>query len=280
MNPSPLSLTGTEYGGDWQKVTDQTDNSANQLTLTHQQYQILLHLYRFRFLDRSHIQQLLNLTDYKNLNKLLQQLTEHQYITKIAKTKEPSIYYLAANGILELKSHPKIDGLSLKKLTREDDRSDAFIQRCLIVAAINLDLRSKVTKTIKYGMFVPSDYSALALAKELTALTSHAFVIRQKVDQINQSFIEVLSNLPTKYLHTQLKRYTDFFDTNAWQVATNMPFPEIILIARDQKQITTVKRIVKQLFSNFETNRPIFQITTVTKVAQQGIAEDIWEMVI
>lgn len=275
QNSFPLSLTGTEYGRDWQKGT-MSATSTNTLTLTNQQHDILLHLLRFRFLDRSHLQRLLNLTDYKYLNKNLQQLTEHDYIAKITRTKSPTVYHLAPNGIRELKTHPKVDERSLGKLTRESDRSDAFIQRCLIIASINLDLRAKVTRTIKYGMFVPSDYAALPLAKELTALEPHAFVIREKAGHIEQSFIEVLGDLPHKHLRTQLKRYITAFDEQAWQNATNMPFPALLLIAPTLEVQKTAQRLMKQLMGDLGDSRPTIHFTTIDNVSKHSLTGDIW----
>lgn len=277
QNPFPLSLTGTEYGRDWQKEGTMSATTKNTLTLTNQQHDILLHLLRFRFLDRSQLQQLLGLTDYKNLNKLFQQLTEHDYIGKITRTKTPTIYHLAPNGIRELKTHPKVNEQSLKKLSRESDRSDAFIQRCLLIASLNLDLRVRVAKTIKYGMFVPSDYPALPLATELTELEPHAFVIREKAKQIDQLFIEILSDLPTKHLRTQLKRYITAFDEQTWQAATNMPFPALLLIAPTPDVQKTAQRLMKQLMDDLGDSRPTIRFTTSDKAIQPGITVDMWD---
>ena len=250
--------------------------TKNTLTLTNQQHDILLHLLRFRFLDRSHLQRLLNLTDYKNLNKLLQQLTEYDCIGKITRIKTPTVYHLAANGIRELKAHPKVNEQTLKKLARESDRSDAFVQRCLLLASLNLDLRTKVTRTIKYGMYLPNDYPALPLAQELTELEPHAFVIREKAGWIEQSFVEVLGDLPAKHLRTQLKRYVTAFDEQAWQAATNMPFPVLLLIAPTPEVQKTVSRLIKQLTNDLGDSKPTIRMTTHDKACTSGITGDIW----
>lgn len=273
----PLSLTGTEYGGDWQTVkSSSTTHTSLQLSLTNQQHEILLHLYRFRFLDRSHLQRFLNLTDYKNLNKLLQQLTDHQYIAKITRTKQPTIYYLNMNGITELKTLSTIDKDSLRKFAREHDRSDAFMQHSLTIASINLDLRNKDTRSMKYGMYVPSDYPALALSDQLTALSPHAVIVRQKAKETDLSFVEIVSELPDKHLKAQLLRYIRPFDTGEWRSDTHIPFPALLLVATTPEVAKTAQRLIKLFTRKLEGPKPKIFITTTDKVAKHGIAGDIW----
>jgi hypothetical protein len=91
--------------------------------ITKRQQDILLQLYRFRFLNRKHIQALLTQKDYKNTNAWLKDLTEKEYIGKIFERKagstEPAIYFLSKNGIKFLHALDGIEKETLKKLRQE-----------------------------------------------------------------------------------------------------------------------------------------------------------------
>ena len=111
--------------------------------ITNKQKEILLLLYRFRFLNRLHIQTLLNHKTPITINNWLKDLTEKEYITRIFKrswteNSVPAKYYIAKHGIRFLKMQPDCKPEYLKKLYREKDRSQQFIDRCLFIADIYL----------------------------------------------------------------------------------------------------------------------------------------------
>ena len=73
------------------------------LTITTKQKEILLQLYRFRFLNRVQIQTLLIHKDAKNTNVWLKDLTNKKYIERIFEKKaginDPAIYNISIYGI-------------------------------------------------------------------------------------------------------------------------------------------------------------------------------------
>ena len=275
----PLSLTGTEYGRDWKEGKSRLTSKYNNLTQIH--YDILTLLYRYRFLNRSQLQHFLQLKNSTNLNTWLLSLINNNYLTRSTTIhtsgKQPAIYALNVNGIHVLKAVSNIDPVVLRKFYREHERSKAFIQRCLTLADINLDLRNKVTKTIQYGMYLASDYPVLSPNKSLIELAPHAFVIRQQGDTTEQLFIEIVSDLPLPHLRKQLKRHVGYFDTNVWQVATNMPFPTVLIVCDTSKLITTTKRVLKPLLNELGSNRPSVRLTTRENVLKYGLGREGWE---
>ena len=146
----------------------------NQLKLTTKQQQTLQLLYRFRFLNRSQLQRFFAHSDYMRLNTWLHFLTDKQYTGRLYTpqikdgTKKPAVYYLDTQGIQFLKTQSGLDPQLLHKLYRESKRSSSFRDRCLLLAEIYLSVREYVTDTVQYGMFVPSAYPGLSLAKELS----------------------------------------------------------------------------------------------------------------
>jgi len=72
--------------------------------ITPKQQEILQRLYRYRFLNRIQIQQMMGHRDYKTINLWLKDLTQKQYVERIYSTHflektKPAIYYLGINGI-------------------------------------------------------------------------------------------------------------------------------------------------------------------------------------
>ncbi|HSW97960.1 MAG TPA: hypothetical protein VLF89_09105, partial [Candidatus Saccharimonadales bacterium] len=105
--------------------------------ITNKQQEIINLIPRFRFIDRTHIQSLLNHKDKKLINIWLKDLTEKKYIKRIydnsifGKNRIPAIYTLDNNGIRFVKAKGIYDTNFIHKLYWDKTRSDSFIQHCL-----------------------------------------------------------------------------------------------------------------------------------------------------
>jgi len=106
--------------------------------ITMRQKEILDLLYEHRFLNRIQIQALLNQKDYKNTNLWLKDLREKHYVewiysTHFAEKTKPAVYYLDINAIRRFKQIGSYERQILKYY-RESTRSQAFIDRCILLA--------------------------------------------------------------------------------------------------------------------------------------------------
>ena len=80
--------------------------------ITPKQQEILLYLYRFRFLSSIQIQKILHNKDRRNINTWLKDLVVNNYIGQkdkktLADNAKPTRYFLAVNGIRYLKTQQK-----------------------------------------------------------------------------------------------------------------------------------------------------------------------------
>ena len=180
--------------------------------ITNRQKDILLHLYRFRFLNRKHIQALLNQKDYKNTNLWLKDLTEKNYTGKIFERKpgitEPAIYYLSKNGIKFLHSVEGIEGKNLKKLRQEKRKSQAFIQYSLSIAQAYLQLQETYTDGFKF--YTQSDFPTNGVIKDLSP--SFAYVYSEG-DILHQVTCEIFKeNTPRFAIRARIQQYIEFFE--------------------------------------------------------------------
>jgi hypothetical protein len=74
-------------------------------SITNKQQEILKLLYKYRFLNRIQIQQLMNHKDKKRVIVWLRDLRKKQYIewiysTDFVEKTKPAIYYLSLNGMM------------------------------------------------------------------------------------------------------------------------------------------------------------------------------------
>ncbi|PIP30328.1 hypothetical protein COZ22_02660 [bacterium (Candidatus Howlettbacteria) CG_4_10_14_3_um_filter_37_10] len=159
--------------------------------ITKKQQEILILLYRFRFLNRIQIQAFLKHKNKKTINVWLNDLREKEYVERIysntfGENTKPAIYYLSLNGIRFLKT-TDIEPEALKKFYYERIRTETFIERSILLGDIYLELlritesfnNSKISKQvasggfkeeipkppdkvkrIKFDMYLSSDYAA------------------------------------------------------------------------------------------------------------------------
>ena len=132
--------------------------------ITTKQQEILKLIYKYRFLNRIQIQKLLKHKDKRRIISWLKDLREKQYVDWhynatdfIAKSK-PAIYYLALNGIQYLRGQSTYPAEELRKRYKEPNRTQVFIDRCLLVADCCIALQAKSSDSLQYSCVLPADY--------------------------------------------------------------------------------------------------------------------------
>jgi len=251
------------------------------LPITQQELQIILLLYRFRFLNRTQIQQYLNHKNHKRILTWLNDLIEKKYIktvnSKSSDTKSKAkIYCLGKNSILILAAQNVCERQSLQKLYRESERSDAFINRSLMLANISLEFQSKVGSKDVSTMQVKSDYSVHSQKELLDELNPHAYIKRRKSGMTKYYFLEIFADLPRQRLQQRIKKYLSFYQSNEWEGATGRTFPIILIICPNDEVFEYIKRYAKTKLRELDEPSLKVQVTTAIKVKKSGITGDIW----
>ena len=246
--------------------------------ITDKQQDILKLLYRFRFLKRSQIQQLLNHKDYKTINLWLKDLIEKEYIQKRdIKFPYKIAYHLAPNGISYFRKELKHESKLLQKYYREQDRSLSFISSSLLIADIYLDLKNRNSEKVKFKVYIKSDYSSHEHAYILLALKPNAYITQTAKDDEKEYFVEILGYQPKERLRQRIKNYLYSFQGREWEEETDRDFPSILIICPSEELLDYIKSYTKRKLSQFDETRPTIHSTTIEKVIQIGITGDIWE---
>jgi hypothetical protein len=89
--------------------------------LTEKPKEIIDHIYHYRFLNRSHIQQMLSHKNRTRINKWLDYLTINNFLyrkrsTKFGENIKPGVYHININGIRYLRLYKKVDSKHLQKI--------------------------------------------------------------------------------------------------------------------------------------------------------------------
>jgi len=259
-----------------------TKTKLQTILITPQQQQILSLIYRFRFLDRQQIQQFMNHKNHKRILLWLNDLNEKKLI-KTVETKsvihnaKAKIYYLTKNVIPILASQDIIDKSLLQKLYREDDRSANFVNQCQLVAKIYLDLQNLATKNDSYRMYVRSDYPNHEFSPLLSELSPHAYIEQTKAGKTKCCFLEILPDIPLERLRLRIKKYLSFYQNSEWEVETNQPFPNVLIVCPNQNLSLTLAAYVQRKIYQMDEPDLVINFTTTDKVKEFGITDDLWK---
>ncbi len=228
--------------------------------LTKKQQEILLLLYRFRFLNRIHIQTLLNHKDYHRINIWLKDLTQKEYTGRIYsnKLKEntiPAKYYLKINAIRYLKTRAECHKEYFNKLYTEHKKSPAFIDKCLFIADMYLKfLNETVKNNSSYQFYTKSDYSPDSIIREINP---HFVILRRKRNQKNYHAYEVFEEgQPQWYKKERIKKYIEFF------AQEEKALPVHLIFICPNKPYISITRYIKRLE---EADESLSEMTVTTR---------------
>lgn len=200
--------------------------------ITKKQLEILNLLYRFRFLNRSQIQKLLNHKKISQINIWLKDLYDKKiigrnYSNRLGDNIKPAIYYLKTKSKNYLKDQTEKDTKLMKRIYGEKNRSQKFINHCLLSADFYLDLKkSSLSEEIFF-------YTKIDLLNHDYLPLNHpdAYVATKKSKKNKRYFLEIIDeDTPRFIIRAKIKQYLEYYNAQTWQDNTNHPFPKILIL--------------------------------------------------
>ena len=266
--------------------------------ITMRQKDILDLLYKHRFLNRIQIQAMLGHKDYKNTNLWLKDLREKQYVewiysTHFAEKTKPAVYYLGINAIRRFRQNDVHTG-HISKYYREAGRSQAFIDRCVLLADACIALRQaggkNKDKDTWYYYETEAEYAENGYFNFLNDTDIHPHLCYSKQGYnddgeevaLESRVVEVLDpTLPRYSTIKRLKDYVEFLDGEEWQSETDEDRPPVAMfICPTKADMIYCKRATKKLLEDtWETENVRMRFTTVEMVKTHGFRGRIWEEV-
>jgi len=198
---------------------------------TPRQLDILILLYRFRFLNRIHIQQFLGHKNHSLIRIWLNDLATNGYVTQHYVrqiTSAPTTYELTDTGRTYLKGQLK------KKLARQTKYTDALKSHSLAVADTYFSLLEQAERSGATLHF--STTADLAGIPHLPKPLPDAYIaIEQANGETARYFLEVLEDAPSRILRAKVSRYFAYFESEEWQDHTERAFPTVLLICPNER---------------------------------------------
>ena len=273
--------------------------TMNLPKLTHQQQAIICLLYRYRFLDRTHIQALVHHKDKRRIMAWLKDLREKQYVEWIynkddfAEKTKPAIYYLNLNGVL-LRALGEYPVAELRKRYKDSSREQAFITRSLLIAGscVNLEARTKSIEDVEYSYVTEADYIDPDNDYHfLEELRPQLCFVKQEGAEAEDSesesttiyLLEVFDVTTPRYMvKKRLKDYVTYLDDDDWRADFEGDALIVLIACPTKPELIYAKRRIGLLLEDggIELDEDVdIRFATVEQVKQQGITGMIWEEV-
>jgi hypothetical protein len=247
--------------------------------ITPKQQEILKLLYKYRFLNRTQIQTLLNHKDKRRIISWLKDLREKEYIdwqydaTNFIAKSQPAIYYLSLNGIRHLRSLNERPIDELRKRYKESTRTKAFINRSMLIADCCIALTNKSDDNLRYAFSLPADYIDPNDPRHyLNELKPHLYFSKYHDGDITEYLLENFEQtLPRYQLKKRLKDYVEYLNDSDTDSLV------VLLACASTADLLYVKRGIRKLMDDSDEQMLQIRVTTLDKIRASGITSTIWE---
>ena len=200
--------------------------------ITKKQLEIIILVYRFRFLNRLQIQKLLNQKQKNRINYWLKDLYDKKiigrnYSKKFGDNIKPAVYFLKSKSKNYLIDQVEKDTKLTERIYGEKNRSQKFINHCLLSADFYLNLKKSPEDRQIYF------YTKIDLLDHDYLPSSHpdAYVATKKNKRLKRYFFEIIDEgTPRFIIRAKIKQYLEYYSDNTWQEVTKHPFPKILIL--------------------------------------------------
>lgn len=243
------------------------------------QFDILKLLYRFRFLNSSQLQRLLNhtnirLTNYHLKNLITQKFIGKHYSRSLGLANQPAVYYLSSGSIKVLSNSPDFEKHALKRIYREKIRSQQFIAHSSFVAEYFIYLRGESDKT-KHTLHFFTKTDLLAHSYLIHPLPDAYFARVDKAGNTKRYFVEEVEDSSPRFaLRKRVEQYCDYIDDGKFTEATGHNFPTLLFICPGVASMIYLKKHIARIYE--ETSLDQIEIYVATK---EGAFTGKWERV-
>src|SRR3989344_2765641 len=242
--------------------------------------EIIIYIYRFRYLNRPQLQKLLNHKYRSYILEWLNKLSEQKYLKKYYNPQfagEPSYYSLGTVGrkyLMRFASELKDINISeLDRVWREGGYSEPFHKHTMFLGYIYLALIELVAKVDegqgKLKFFTQTDLKGVEylINREPDAY----FFIEDKNKKSKRYFLEMVQeHARWKDIQSKVGKYFTYFKKKIWQDNMKTEFPELIIVCSNYHQKNGINRHLLEQFKRRRLELP-FYLTTKIEIKSQGM---------
>lgn len=247
--------------------------------LTNKQLELLLILYKFRFVTVELAATVLEVKSANSLRERYAKLVKEGYVGRRydasyrIKSRHAE-YFLLSKGITALKKQPTCDDAMLHRMYKDKTASNLFVGQNLAVAAAYCRLRNPETKFLTQSQLA-------GFVGFPNPLPDGFMSIRSKQGSC-YFFVEVMREAEPFFvaLHRRAKRYIAYSESGDWQIAQKgKPFPAVLLICETpalQKRLA--KRIAKLTEASW-SDELNYYTATAAALGTATLDSKIWSVV-
>ncbi|HUD45168.1 MAG TPA: replication-relaxation family protein [Patescibacteria group bacterium] len=256
------------------QLQQNTNKQTTTLKLKQRQKEILDLTFRFRCLNTSQIQNLLNHKSKDKVIKWLNELTDNHYLFKFYQQQVPSIpaLYCLDNESINYFRKKDIDEKLLKRIYKEKTLSPKFRSHCMLLAHLYISLLSlvKITKaTLKF--YAKTDLDNMDHL--IDPPPDSYFIITEKNKKKKRYFLDIFEPYkPWKTYKWRVQKYLDYCKSDDWQENTKKPFPELIIVCPTKEIQNWLAKQIKKLRRSEE---PRIYLSTWEEIHKEGICSKV-----
>lgn len=251
--------------------------------ITNKQKQILLFLYKFRFLTTHHFQKLLNHKNPKRIQLWLKDLKNKQYITHLAiqntftDKNKPYVYHLATKARHILKNDASCDLPVLERIYKEKKRKESFINHCLTLADVYLFFAAQKELNEELYFFTETD---LVDYEHLPDPLPSVYIAVKSKEDTRRYFLELFYPYATAgVLRYRFRAYLKYASSGTWEAnESDKPFPKVLFICPSKRLKNHLSFYAMGVYKKSYEERINLFVTTETMLLH-GDGGNIWEKV-
>lgn len=229
----------------------------NTLEITSRQKDILLLLYKYRFLSRTLLQKFLNHKDYKTINMWLRDLVGKDLVGCIKDEtfqgrNKPYIYYLRPKSKKILLALPNIPPETLDRTYQEHRRSESFVQHQMTIASLYFYFNEKVTDKGSYEFYTQTD---LMSNEEWEEVKLDARILIKEPEEVQHFLLTLFKDKTPRYsIKAQVKRMAALHDELSWGEES----PMILMLCPTTSMNKFVKWCVPRIKEELDNEEVMF----------------------
>lgn len=251
-------------------------------SITGKQKEILLMLYKFRYLNTHHLQKLLNHKNPNGILTWLRDLKEKGYVnsnysrTTFGDNTKPAVYYLASKARHILKEEKNCDLQELNRIYKEKQKTQKFIDHCLTVVDIYLLLQSQKEESENLRFFTKAELGSYDYFPDPLP---DAYISVNNDEKTKRYFLDLFDEyMPSFVLRARVKRYLEYVQEGKWEEATeNIKFPSILLVCPNEARKKHINYFTKSLLEKTFDEVSFFLTTKETITFSKS--KNIWQKV-
>ncbi len=249
---------------------------------TLKQKEIIIYLYRFRFLTTLQFQKLFNHKDPHRIKEWLKDLKDKKYIgtnysrKSFEEGNKPAIYFLKplARNILKNEKNFDTDAFN-SRIYKEHKRGNKFINHKLFVVDMYLFFLSKKDKEETLQFFTETDLIGYEYFPDTELCAYIAFKTGNKTRRYLLNIFDPYT--PAFILRKRVKQYIVYSQDTKWKENTNnAPFPQILFVLPSQNMQTHIFEYAKAKLEKENSDLSLF---LTTKEIIRNDSSDIWKRV-